>query len=176
MSTDIRLASGALTAFDFLADSTNIVTSFPTQSDQQIAYKWFARQPDKALQSMFRDGFGDASGKTVTKLMSIIEFDVLTIEMRQYIRDTIMGGKQIALVTMYIAHAENGFGVYQGTLVSPFATNSDLTYERFSDDQYNNVQYRFQKGVLSTQKAWGAIDGSAWSWIDGSAIGKVTQT
>lgn len=176
MSTQIRLASGFITAFALLDDSATLVNNFPIQTDQQTAYKWLARQPDKALQAVFNDGFEDASGKTVTKLMSIIEFDVLTIDMRQYIRDTIMGGKQSARVTMFLAHAENGFGAYQGVLKSPFSSNSDLNYERFDNDQYNNVQYRFFKGVEVTQKAWGAIDGSAWSWIDGTAIGKVTQT
>lgn len=148
MSTDIRLASGALTAFDFLADSTNLVTNFPTQSDQQIAYKWFARQPDKALQSTFRSGLEIGSGKIVGKFAGIIEFDVLTIEMRQYINTTIMSSKPSALVTMYLSHPVNGFGVYQGELIDPFSVNSDLAYERFADDQYNNVQYQFKRAVL----------------------------
>ena len=148
MSTQIRLASGFITAFALLNDSATLVNNFPTQADQQIAYKWFARQPDKALQSAFRGGLEIGSGKLVGKFNSLMEFDVLTVEMRQYINTTIMGGNPSAQVTMYLAHPMNGFGAYQGELIDPFATNSDIAYDRFDDDQYNNVQYQFKRAVL----------------------------
>ena len=96
--------------------------------------------------------------------------------MRQFIDTNIFASAPIAPVTAYLNHPIDGFQIYQGELVTPFAANSETSYTRFSDAIYTNNQYLFRRGTKVNLAAWGAIDGSAWSWIDGTIIGKVTQT
>lgn len=148
MSDQIRLAAGLISANALLTDSSTLVTNFPIQTDQPLGFEWFARQPELAIQLQLRRGLEIGSGKRVGKLSGPIEFDVLSILMRQFIRDTIMVGRPNAPVTMFIASAEDGFNVYQGELTTSYATDSNITYQRFDDDQNYNVQYMFGRGVV----------------------------
>jgi hypothetical protein len=174
MSDQIRLAAGFISANALLTDSNTLVTNFPRQTDQPGAIDWFAVQPEFAIQTQVRRGLEVGTGKRVGKLSGTIEFFELTVLMRQYIRDTIMNGKPNAPVTMYIANAEDGFGVYQGELTTSYTTNSDITYQRYDDNQNHNVQYAFRRGTLIQQGAWGLVDGTtAWAWNDSAVIGEV---
>lgn len=149
MSEQIRLAAGFISANALLTDSSTLVINFPIQADQSIDKEWHVSQfENQPLQAVLRRGLERGTGKYVSKLSTVLQFMRCTLNMRQFIENTIMVGKPIAPVTMFLEHPVNGFGVYQGELSTPFARDSNLSYTRWDENQYLTIQYDFNRGVL----------------------------
>lgn len=170
MSDLIRLASGIVTAHTLLNTSSYLVTNFPRQTDMTASVSWTATQPENGVQQQVRTGAEIGSGGYYGKVSGVIEFFILTEDMRQYLHNTIMGGKPIASVTAYLHHPVDGFQVYQGELLSPYAANAETSYTRVNDDYYSNNQYLFRRGTKVELSVWQLNDDSVWTWNDDSVI------
>ena len=176
MSLSIRLWNGTITANDLLTTSTYLVSNWTRQTDMSASIQWRCSQPENGVTQEMASSLESGSGKFIGQVSGTIDFFYMTEDMRQFVHNIIMGGSPVSLVTAYLHHPLDGFQVYQGELLTPFAANAETAHTRVNNDIYTNNQYLFRRGVQVNLQAWGAIDGSAWSWIDGSAIGKVTQT
>ena len=150
MSNLIRLVSGVVSAYTLLNTPSSLVENFPRQTDMTPAVSWSASQPEFGVQQQIRTGAEIGSGGYYGKLSGVLEFFILTEDMRQYLHNTIMGGKPIASVTAYLHHPVDGFQVYQGELLTPYAANAETTHTRVNDDYYTNNQYLFRRGTKVT--------------------------
>ena len=150
MSTSIRLAAGDITAYNLLNTSSYLVTNFPRQTDMDAVDQWLAVQPNPPLLQTFVQSLEVGSGGYYGKFATQIEFTFMTEDMRQYIYSTIMSSKPVAKVTAYLEHPTNGFGVYTGELVTPFAANSEGGFNRFDETMYTSNVYIFRRATLKT--------------------------
>jgi hypothetical protein len=149
MSRLIRLGAGNISAYDLLNTDSYLVTNFTYQSDMGNSIEWLCVQNTVLLQER-RQGLEIGTGGYYGKPSCQIEFPSLTSLMRQYIDTEIMSNKPIAQVTMYLDHPINGFGVYTGELVSPFAVDAETTFDRYDSTYYNNNQYLFRRATENT--------------------------
>jgi len=147
MSRLIRLWNGTISENDLLNTSSYLVTSYTRQTDMAAATQWQASQPEFGVTQELAAGLEVGSGKFYGGVSGIIQFFYLTEDMRQFIDDNIMSNAPIAAVTAYLHHPIDGFQVYQGELVTPFAANAETSYTRFSDAIYSNNQYLFRRGT-----------------------------
>lgn len=148
MSSLIRIAAGTVTENDLMNTSSYLVENWTRQTDMSTSDYWSCSQPEGGeFKQEFRAGLEVGSGKFYGLVSGILEFFVMTEDMRQYVHETIMSSKPIAAVTVYAHHAIDGFQVYQGELVTPFAANSEASYSRFDDAYYTNNQYLFRRGT-----------------------------
>lgn len=150
MSDLIRLAAGTIAAATLTSTSSYLVTNFPRQTDMPVSVYWSTSQPEIGVQQQVRNSLEVGSGGYYGKVSGIIEFFILTEDMRQYLYTTIMGSSPIAAVTAYLHHPVDGFQVYQGELLTPYAANAETSYTRFNDDFYTNNQYLFRRGTKVT--------------------------
>ena len=152
MSSSIRLANGTLTANDLLTTSSYLVSNWTRQTDMMVsaAIQWRASQPENGVTQEMASSLEKGSGKFIGLVSGTIEFFYMTEDMRQYVHNTIMGGSPVSLVTAYLHHPLDGFQVYQGELLTPFAANAETPHTRFSDEIYTNNQYLFRRGTQVT--------------------------
>jgi hypothetical protein len=148
MSYDIRIGAGDIPAYTLLTDDSYKVVNWTRQADMTPADQWLAVQPNPPLLQTFVPSLELGSGDYYGKFASQIEFTYLTEDMRQYIFNTIMGGKPVAKVTVYLEHPTNGFSVYTGQLVTPYAVGG--AFDRFDSNIYTSNVYPFQRGTLKT--------------------------
>jgi len=147
MSDSIRLAAGTVSAATLLGSSSYLVINFPRQTDMSASVDWRSSQPEFGVSQEYVAGLEVGSGKFYGGVSGILEFYYMTEDMRQYIHATIMNNSPIAPVTVYLHHPLDGFQVYQGELVTPFAANAETAYSRFNDAVYSNNQYLFRRGT-----------------------------
>lgn len=149
MSYDIRLANGDVTVSDLLGTDDYLVSNFPRQVDMQPIDQWLAVQPNEPLLQTFEPSLEVGSGNYYGLFATAIEFTTLTEGQRRYIHTTIMGGKPVAKVTAYLEHPINGFGVYTGQLLTPYAANSQ-GFSRYDQRLYTINTYLFQRATAKT--------------------------
>ena len=130
--TAYRLAAGTVTEKALLADSSNIITSFPVQSDQIVpTFAWLAASDDIIQPYATRIQALDKSVGRFGNSSTILRFGVLTQEMWAYL-DTTFFGKvaatdtlptESALVTVYLRdRVETGtleLKAYSATMIRP---------------------------------------------------------
>ena len=95
--------------------------------------------------------------------------------MRQYIDTNIMSNNASAKVTAYLEHPINGFGVYVGELVTPYAANTG-TFNRFDNNIYSSNVYIFRRATLKTIAVLGTQSGNALGTANGSVIATEDQS
>lgn len=147
MSDLIRIANGTVSPSTLLATASYLVSNWTRQTDMTAGDYWSCSQPEEGeLKQEYRGGLEVGSGKFYGNVSGIFEFFILTEDMRQYIHSTIMNNQPVAPVTVYAHHAIDGFQVYQGELLTPYAANAESSYSRFDDAYYTNNQYLFRRG------------------------------
>lgn len=175
MSYDIRIGAGDITAYDLLNTSSYLVSNWARQSDMIASDQWLCTQPDQPLLQPYVGSLEVGAGGYVGKFATQIMFPVLTQEQRQYIDTNILGGKPIAKVTAYLEHPINGFGVYTGELVSPYAANSEGSFSRFDKKRYFASVFEFRRATLKTIRVIGTLSGNAIGTLTGDAIALENQ-
>ena len=154
MSSLIRIGAGTITAYDLLSDDSYLVSEWDRLSDMPSSVSWSASQPELGITAEWIGGLGKGTGGFYGGHSGIVEFFILTPLMRDYLENTLLGGNGIATVTVYLHNprlADNdGFAVYQGELLTPYAANAESSHTRFNDFAYTNNQYLFRRGTLAT--------------------------
>jgi len=174
MSRLIRLAAGQVSAYDLLTTDSYLLHEWTRLSDMRSSVSWSASQPELGLLTEHVQGLGKGSGGFYGGASGIVEFFVLTPQMRDYLEATILGGNGIAEVTAYLHNprfADNdGFAVYQGELLSPYIANADSSHTRFNDVAYTNNQYLFRRGTLIPLPVLASISGLVITALDGTYV------
>lgn len=148
MSDLIKIANGSVDAIDL--DSTFLVINFTRQTDMKSGDAWLASQPEFGVEAELVNSIELGSGDFYGGVSGIISFHILTEDMRQFIRSTVLGGSPISIVTVSLHDPQLGQTIYEGELVSPFATNRAASYVRFDEAYYYNVEYLFRNGQVRT--------------------------
>ncbi len=146
----------------------------------QPANYWSASQPEGAeLLRELVTGLGVGTGGYYGLYSGLIEFFILTPQMREYLEETILGGNGVAAVTVYLHNprigTNSGFAAYQGELVSPYVLNSEASYTRFSDRTYANNQYLFRRGTVQADNLLLLESGDAILLENGNTIALEAQ-
>lgn len=174
MSRLIRIAAGAIDAYDLLSTDSYLVSEWARLDDMPSSVTWSASQPELGLLTEHVQGLGKGTGGFYGDASGIIEFFILTPYMRDYLENTLLGGNGIATVTAYLHNprfADNdGFAVYQGVLLSPYLANADTAHTRFNDKMYTNNQYLFTRGTLTALPVLASISGLVITALDGTYI------
>lgn len=147
MSLDIRLWNGTISENDLLNTSSYLVSNWTRQTDMSAGVQWRCSQPENGVMQEMASSLEKGSGKFIGQVSGVIDFFYMTEDMRQFVHDTIMGSSPVSLVTAYLHHPLDGFQVYQGELLTPFAANAETSHTRFSDAIYTNNQYLFRRGT-----------------------------
>lgn len=175
MSDLIRIAQGHVSAYTLLTTDSYLVSNWARTSDMKSHISWRCSQPEGGeLRTEFVQGLGVGTGGFYGGYSGILEFMLLTPQMRNYIEETLLYDAGISAVTVY-AHAPHfgdneGFAVFQGELVSPYAINAEGSYSRFSDRHYTNNQYLFRRGNLVQLEVLATLDGDVLSTLDGNYL------
>lgn len=174
MSQLIRIASGAVSAYDLLNDENSLVINWTRYDDMPTAVYWSASQPEFGVQAEFVAGLGKGTGGFYGGYSCVLQFFLMTAQMRDYVENTLLNGNGIGRVTAYLHNPRftdnDGFAVYQGELVSPFAANAESTYTRYGEKLYSNNQYLFRRGTLVSLEILGTISGLALGTLAGEYI------
>lgn len=174
MSRLIRIAAGAIDAYDLLSTDSYLVSEWARLDDMPSSVSWSASQPELGLLTEHVQGLGKGTGGFYGDASGIIEFFVLTPYMRDYLENTLLGGNGIAPVTAYLHNprfADNdGFAVYQGVLLSPYLANADTAHTRFNDKIYTNNQYLFTRGTLTPLEVIATLDTEVITTLAGEYI------
>lgn len=149
MSTSIRIGAGNIPAYTFLNTSSYLVTNWTRQTDMRPGVDWLVTQPDQPMLQQYRPSLEIGAGRFVGRFATSLTFWFLTEDMRQYIDTNIMSNKPTAQVTAYVEHPINGFGVYVGELITPYAANTG-TFRRFDQNIYTENTYLFARATLKT--------------------------
>lgn len=154
MSDLIRIAPGTITAYALLTTDSYLVSNWTRVSDMGIADEWSATQTDNPMLQEHVPSLEVGAGGFYGKHSGIITFSLLTPLMRDYLENTLLGGNGIAAVTAYLHSPRigdnNGFAVFQGEMISPYAVNAESSFRRFSDHYYTANDYIFRRGRLVT--------------------------
>lgn len=162
MTDQTRLVAGhSISASALLGNDAYLVANWTRTSDMESSDEWLALDPERGMRQQQVAGVSLGTGGFYGGYTGVIEFLMLTPQMRDYLENDILNNVGIGKVTIYTHDPRDQYqmNVFQCEMVSPFATGKD-SYERFDDTRYWNVRYELRRGVVLPVRALRASAGT----------------